>query len=282
MAKQNGYSYASLTEALLAAGIGDRETCKYEAALLLENFAGVRREAMLLCRDEVFSSEGLQNAVNMRCARYPLQYLIGEWPFCNEIYTVTPDCLIPRADTELLVERAIALLPSGGRFIDLCTGSGCIAISLLAARPDATGIAADLYEKTLSVATRNAERNGVSERIRFRKADVLSPGFMKTLGDFDLILSNPPYIATEVIDTLSPEVSHEPRPALDGGGDGLDFYRVLLREYPRYLKRGGKMILEIGYDQRDALSVLARQNRLTTEIERDLGGNDRIAILSPL
>lgn len=279
--KKIGYSYVTLTNTLMEAGIGDREICKYEAAILLESYIGVRREKLPLCRNEVFISETLENAVKKRCTHYPLQYLIGEWQFCTETYIVTPDCLIPRADTELLVETAKTLLPQGGRFIDLCTGSGCIAISLLAARPDATGIAVDLYGNTLSVAKRNAERNGVEGCLEFLKEDVLIPNFMKDLGSFDLILSNPPYIATEVVDTLSPEVSHEPRAALDGGVSGLDFYRVLISEYPRYLNEGGRMILEIGYDQGDMISSLARAAGLNCSIQKDLGGNDRMAILSP-
>lgn len=280
MEKKIGYSYVTLTNTLLEAGIGDRETCKYEAAILLEAFMGVRRESLPLCRDEVFTSEALENAVKKRCMHYPLQYLIGEWQFCTEIYTVTPACLIPRADTELLVETASELLPPNGRFIDLCTGSGCIAISLLSLRSDSTGAGVDLFDNTLSLAKHNAKRNGVSERICFLKADVLSPAFMEDLGSMDLIVSNPPYISTQTVDTLSPEVSYEPRVALDGGTDGLDFYRVLIREYPRYLSKGGKMIFEIGYDQGEAVSDLARAAGMRPVVKKDLGGNDRVVILS--
>ena len=264
----------------MEAEIGDRETCKNEAAILLQAFAGIRPEALPLCKDEVFLSDALENAVNMRCTHYPLQYLIGEWQFCTETYTVTPDCLIPRSDTEILVEMASTLLPQGGRFLDLCTGSGCIAISLLSARLDSTGIGVDLYDNTLSLAKHNAKQNGVSERISFVKADVLSSDFMKDLDHFDLIVSNPPYISTQTVDTLSPEVLFEPRAALDGGTDGLDFYRVLIREYPRYLSRDGKMILEIGYDQGEAVSNLALDAKMRCSIKKDLGGNDRMAILS--
>ena len=280
MDKKIGYSYATLTKILMEAEIGDRETCKNEAAILLQAFAGIRPEALPLCKDEVFLSDALENAVNMRCTHYPLQYLIGEWQFCTETYTVTPDCLIPRSDTEILVEMASTLLPQGGRFLDLCTGSGCIAISLLSARLDSTGIGVDLYDNTLSLAKHNAKQNGVSERISFVKADVLSSDFMKDLDHFDLIVSNPPYISTQTVDTLSPEVLFEPRAALDGGTDGLDFYRVLIREYPRYLSRDGKMILEIGYDQGEAVSNLALDAKMRCSIKKDLGGNDRMAILS--
>ena len=274
-----GYSYRSLSEKLFVAGIGDLDTCKYEAAILLEKFCAVHPATLPIRRDEIFLSEALEEAVKQRCARYPLQYLVGEWQFCTETYTVTPDCLIPRSDTELLVETAIELLPKNGRIIDLCTGSGCIAISLLSARRDASGVAVDLYPNTLAVAKTNAERNCVTERLAFFQANVLHSEFMEPLGSFDLILSNPPYIPTAVIDGLSEEVLNEPRAALDGGEDGLMFYRVLLSEYPRYLADGGKLILEIGYDQGEALLHLAERYGLCVKIRKDLGGNDRVVVL---
>lgn len=280
MTEERGYSYITLTEALQNAGIGDREACRYEAAILLEHFCSVHRAMLPLRKNEIFRSDELEAAVARRCERYPLQYLVGEWQFCTETYTVNADCLIPRMDTEILVEAADELLPENGRFIDLCTGSGCIAVSLLAARPDARGVAVDLYPNTLALAEHNAERNGVQNRIGFCCADVLDPAFMNELGGFDLILSNPPYIPTAVVDTLSPEVMHEPRAALDGGMDGLDFYRVLISDYPKYLNAGGKMIFEIGYDEGAAVTALACEKGMHCTLRRDLGGNDRVAILS--
>ena len=262
------------------ANIGDREACRYEAFLLLRHFAGLKYEELPFRKTEIFCSEALISAVRRRTEGYPLQYIIGTWQFCNETYFVSPDCLIPRADTEILVEAASTLLPQNGRFIDLCTGSGCIAVSLLAARRDASAIAVDLYPNTLDVAKRNAEGNGVSDRIRFVCADVLKPHFMDGFGRFDMILSNPPYISEKDMKTLSKEVLHEPHAALYGGEDGLVFYRMLISEYPRYLKRDGKMILEIGYDQADAIRALAGEAGLLCEIHRDYGDRDRMAILS--
>lgn len=275
-----GYSYRTLARALLEAGIGDEETCRFEAGVLVQHFCGVHRAMLPLRRDEIFRGEVFLAAVKRRLLHEPLQYIVGEWQFCTETYTVTPDCLIPRMDTEILVEAADALLPENGRFIDLCTGSGCIAISLLAARPDASGVAVELYEPTLALARQNAERNGVADRLGFHRADVLNPVFMEDLGTYDLILSNPPYIPSATVDTLSKEVLCEPRVALDGGADGFDFYRVLLSAYPRYLKPGGYMILEIGSDQGDAMKHLAKQHGLFCEIRQDLSALDRIAILS--
>lgn len=276
-----GVSILTLTKILESAGIGDTYTCRYEAEILVSHFCGVRPAEIPLCRRVVYTSPALMDAVRRRITRYPLQYIVGEWQFCNETYLVSPDCLIPRADTEILVEAAAELLPQGGRFIDLCTGSGCIAVSLLALRKDATGDAVDLYPNTLRVAEQNAERNGVKPRFTAHLADVLHPEFMQSLGKFDLILSNPPYIPSRVVDGLAPEVGFEPRAALDGGDDGLIFYRALLSLYPQYLARNGRMILEIGYDQADALRALAEEYRLSCEIRRDLGGCDRVAILSP-
>jgi release factor glutamine methyltransferase len=278
--REKGYSYLSLADALLHADIGDIEACRYEAFLLLHHFAGMKYEELPFRKTEIFCSESLTSAVQRRTEGYPLQYIIGEWQFCNETYFVSPDCLIPRADTEILVEAASALLPKDGRFIDLCTGSGCIAVSLLAARCDASALAVDLYPNTLDVARRNAERNSISERIRFACADVLKPHFMDDLGRFDMILSNPPYISEKDMRTLSREVLHEPHAALYGGEDGLVFYRMLISEYPRYLNPNGKMILEIGYDQASAICSLADAAGLLCEIHRDYGNRDRMAILS--
>lgn len=278
--KTQGYSYLSLSDALCNAELGDRETCKYEAGILLEHFCGLRREQIPFRKNEIFTSSELLDAVEKRIGRYPLQYLIGEWPFFNEVYRVTPHCLIPRADTEVLVELAIDALPQNGRILDLCTGSGCIAISLLASRKDAYGTAVELYPTTLDVAKENAVLNRVSDRLDFLLADALLPSFMDSLGSFDLILSNPPYIPTLDVSGLSPEVRHEPHAALDGGADGLDFYRVLVSAYPKYLKPGGKMILEIGYDQGDSLHDLAKNAGLCCEICKDYGGNDRVAVIT--
>ncbi len=232
-------------------------------------------EARLLC--EAFSGEALDAAVARRVAHEPLQYILGEWGFWRETYEVSPDCLVPRPDTEHLVERAIALLPKGARFLDLCTGSGCVAISTLCSRPDTTALALDVFEGTLALATRNAVRNGTSDRVQFLQADVLKTP--PSMGQFDAILSNPPYIATDVVDTLSKEVQCEPRAALDGGVDGLVFYRAILTAWRPLLRPGGFFLFEIGYDQGNQLRTLAREVGLAAEVFRDYGGNDRVVLI---
>ena len=271
------YSYHSLTAALAAAGI---EEADWEARLLLERFALVSAATLLADRHRVFDSPTLDAAVDQRLTRYPLQYVLGEWDFCGLTFTVNEACLIPRADTEILVEEAIRLLPRNARVADLCTGSGCIAVTTLRYRPDVTATALELFPKTLELATANAARNGVADRFTPLQADLLGDG-VAALGDsapFDAILSNPPYIPTSVVEGLSPEVKNEPHAALDGGEDGLTFYRALLRDYAPMVKAGGCILLEMGYDQAAALQGLVAEYlpHATVQIIRDLGGNDRV------
>jgi release factor glutamine methyltransferase len=193
---------------------------------------------------------------------------------------VTEDTLIPRQDTEKLVEMAAKLLPAGARFIDLCTGSGCVAISTLAARPDCRAVAVDLFEDTLAIARENAETNGVGDRLGFIARDVLAPEFMEELGKFDCIISNPPYIETRHMELLDEELTFEPEAALDGGDDGLDFYRAIIGSYGKYLTEGGVMLFEIGCDQAKAVSVISGNSGFRCEVFKDYGGNDRVAYLT--
>jgi release factor glutamine methyltransferase len=271
-----------LTDRLTAAGI---EGASHEARLLAEHFCGISTGSFVLPDALLSDSEGkLEAAVRRRERRYPLQYILGTWGFWRQEYEVSPDCLIPRPDTELLVEYAARHLPRGGRFIDLCTGSGCIAISLLCERPDLSGVAVDLFEDTLSLAERNARRNDVEpDRLTFIRGDVLAGDFMAELGSFDAIISNPPYITPAVIATLEPELSFEPREALDGGEDGLTFYRRMLTgaEYRYALRSGGCFVFEIGYDQADALRSMAADMGDTCHVHRDLGGQERMAVVTP-
>lgn len=256
------------------------------AALRAADIENPRFEAEILC--ETFSGDALKAAVARRCTHYPLQYIVGEWDFYRETYEVTPDCLIPRADTETLVEAALRELKGKGdapRILDLCTGSGCVAISVVANRPGCTAVAVDLFEPTLRLAARNAKRNGVEERVRLMQADVLrSPtaDFQKKAANgmrFDAILSNPPYIRNDVVPTLQTEVQHEPAAALLGGEDGLDFYRAILDRWQVLLAEDGFFGFEIGYDQGADLLQLAAERGFSCTVLRDLAGQDRVAIL---
>ncbi len=267
-------------EICMALANAEIENNRGEASMLICHFCGLNQAELLMRRDEDFDSEELSAAVKRRCQHYPLQYILGYWQFCKETYRVTEDTLIPREDTEKLVELAVKLLPEGARFIDLCTGSGCVAISTLAARLDCRAVAVDLFENTLEIARENAERNGVGERLGFIARDVLDPEFMDELGKFDCIISNPPYIETRHIELLDEELSFEPEAALDGGDDGLDFYRAIIGSYGKYLKDGGIMLFEIGCDQAKAVATIAAKSGFGCEVYKDYSGNDRVAYLT--
>ena len=270
-------TYTEICTALTDAGI---ENARGEATELICHFCGINKAELLYMREQDFDSPELEAAVRRRAERFPLQYILGYWSFWNETYRVTEDTLIPRQDTEKLVEMAIKLIPQGARFIDLCTGSGCVAISVLASRPDTFGVAADLFEKTLEIAGENAESNGVGERLGFLQADVLSPSFMDNLGKFQCIISNPPYIETRRLGLLDEELFCEPQAALDGGEDGLLFYRAIIENYGKYLTESGTMLLEIGCDQAHAVTQIAHAAGFRCEVFLDFGGNDRVAYLT--
>ncbi|WP_449394098.1 peptide chain release factor N(5)-glutamine methyltransferase [Devosia riboflavina] len=182
----------------------------------------------------------------------------------------------PRPDTELLVDLALKALPEGGRFVDLGTGSGCIPIAVLANRRDASGMATDINPRALEMAGRNAERNGVADRLLFSQGDWF--GALGSEDRFDLIVSNPPYISSEVVETLEPEVREfDPRVALDGGPDGLGPYRIIAGQAANWLRPGGKVLVEIGYDQGAAVSALfAEAGFGRISVEKDLAGLDRV------
>ena len=257
------------------------ENNRGETAMLICHFCNVTKADLLLRRDEDFDSPELAEAVMKRCQHYPLQYILGYCSFCNETYKVTENTLIPRQDTEKLVELAIRLIPENARIIDLCTGSGCVAISTLSARTDCHALALDIFPETLALACENAEKNGVSDRFTAALADVLSEPNeeIKNIAPFDAVLSNPPYIQTEVVKTLSPEVRCEPEAALDGGDDGLDFYRAILNFYTPLLTPNGFFAFEIGYDQGEEIFALANECGFTCEIIKDLSGCNRVAFL---
>lgn len=270
-------TYRALCTRLSTVGI---DSAEWDAALLIEHFCGVDASLVRLDPDRDYLSDELEKAASARETRYPLQYLLGEWQFYRQTYTVSPDCLIPRADTEILVETAIERLPKDAYFADLCTGSGCIAISVLAERPDTRALAVEKYPRTLEIATQNAVRNRVRSRFEPQCDDVLTPICTEKTPIFDAILSNPPYIPNEVIKGLAPEVLAEPQVALDGGKDGLLFYRSILKNYTPLLKSDGFFLFEIGFDQAESLSRLAREYGFSVfHVLRDYGGQDRVVWL---
>ena len=264
------YGKAELAEA----GIAEAQL---DARLLLEYVCGTDHNTLLVHGErevEEPKSTAYCDLILQRVAHTPLAYIKGTQEFMGLEFSVNKQVLIPNQDTETLVEEAMRLMHDGMRVLDLCTGSGCIALSLLHYTNDTSAVATDISKAALTVAVQNAEQHNLMQRISFAEADL----FPVQKEKFDLIVSNPPYIPTEVIETLAPEVKdHEPRLALDGTEDGLSFYRRIIRTAPEWLFESGWLILEIGYDQGEAVSAMMRENGFRDiEVIRDLGGKDRV------
>ena len=257
---------------LSAAGV---DSPRFDALELIAHFEHISRATALAGGD--FQAPALQDAVDRRCQREPLAYILGQWDFMGYTFDLSPDCLIPRSDTELLCSLLIQGLPAGGRFADLCTGSGCIAIAALLSRTDARGVGVVLYPDTLQVAHRNARQHGVENRLELLQGDVCT---IELLGAFDWIVSNPPYVTQTEMEDLSPEVQLEPAYALTDGGDGLAFYRSIFARYPKYLKPGGSIAVEIGWQQGKAVCAIARAAGFSPVILQDLEGRDRVVSCS--
>lgn len=283
------------TEELQAVGVPDP---KSDARLLLEEVSGKDYSHLLIdMREQVPErvAEKLSDFMAMRKKRIPLQQIIGYTEFMGLKFYVTGDVLCPRQDTEVLVEQVLEKINGGAKVLDLCTGSGCIAISIAKlAGSDVMGAgncgyaagvmstddkavsvtATDISEKALAVAEKNARANGVS--VHFYKGDLYQA--LPTDEKYDIIVSNPPYIRTDVIDTLETEVKdYEPRIALDGTADGLAFYRRIIADAGEYLNAGGQIFFEIGYDQGAEVSALLADYGFTDiSVIKDYGGNDRV------
>lgn len=266
--------------ALAAAEIGEADL---DARLLLEFVCGTDRNTLLVYGDREVTVEeetAYRALLAGRADRIPLQQLTGMQNFMGLDFCVNEHVLIPRQDTEILVEEVLRNLHDGMRVLDMCTGSGCILISLLNYSNNCTGVGADISAEALEVAKENAGRllKKMSPELPAEIEFVQSDLFEHITGQFDVIVSNPPYIQTSVIDTLMPEVrDHEPRLALDGSEDGLLFYREIVGESNRYLKQGGMLFFEIGYNQGEAVSRLMEQaGFLEVQVIKDYGGLDRV------
>ena len=259
-------------EILEASGI---ESARHDAMEIFLELGGVGRSELLLC-DIDSSSEAVAVAIKRRAEREPLQYILGKCYFYNEVYEVNPSVLIPRSDTEILVDFACKNIPVGEKFVDLCTGSGCVGISTLKNTKSTSAALVDISADALAVAKRNAELNGVLDRVDFVRADVLCD---TVDGEFFAVLSNPPYVKNEVYKTLEREIFHEPSIAFLGGDDGCDFYREITRKYKNKISRQGFIAYEIGYDQSEDLTLIAEKEGMTCQIIKDFSGNDRVAVL---
>lgn len=260
-------------EQLQKAGITDAEL---DARLLLEFICHTDRNALYAHGDQEIEDEKMQDFLQLiekRAVHIPLQHLTGKQNFMGLDFLVNEHVLIPRQDTEILVEEIMRDLHDGIRILDMCTGSGCILLSLLHYSNDCVGVGVDVSEDALAVARQNADRLAEKQAV-FIQSDL----FEKVEGSFDLIVSNPPYIRSQEIAGLMPEVrEHEPHLALDGKNDGLHFYREIIKEAMLHLKRGGQLFFEIGYDQGEAVQALLAANGYTEiAVVKDYAGLDRV------
>ena len=255
-----------------------------DARLLLEYVCHTDRNELIVHADRVRSDmeeQFYRMLIEKRASRVPLQHIMGEQEFMGLCFRVSEHTLIPRQDTEILVEEALRRLSDGMRILDMCTGSGCILLSLLKYSNECEGIGIDISGKALAVARENAERLQLDAV--FLEGDLFSP-----LGEFisrrttdrlfDMIVSNPPYIESAVIETLMPEVrEYEPVMALDGGADGLDFYRRIVTEAPAHMRKGAHLLFEIGCGQGEAVASLMREaGFVQVEVVKDYAGLDRV------
>ena len=279
------------TEKLEAAGI---DNAAYDARVILEDAYGLDAAGLLMnlnrdicpgalggtepsdireCPGDCGAISTFNMGINMRLRHVPLQHIIGHTGFMGLDFKVSRDVLIPRQDTETLVETVLEREKDPAiSILDLCTGSGCIAVSLKKLGGYSQVAASDLSDKAIGLAMRNASINDAE--IRLIKSDL----FKDIEGSFDVIVSNPPYIPTEEIETLSPEVrDHDPRMALDGGEDGLDIYRRIVSECGDVLNAGGRLYMEIGFDQAAAVGgLMEKAGFRDIEVVKDLAGKDRV------
>lgn len=260
---------------LVEKGVPD---AKNDAWVLFEHVTGVTRNNYFMMPDAEMDAK-IQDlyfdAVRKRCERIPLQYITGEQSFYGFTFEVSHDTLIPRQDTEVLVEEVIKHA-KGKEILDLCTGTGCILISIAGSVEVSAAVGTDISVGAVELARRNAEKNGI-------KADFFVGDLFNALDGtgyraFDIIVSNPPYIRSKEIEKLMPEVKdHEPMTALDGDTDGLLFYRRIIKDSGVHLKKGGMLFFEIGYDQAGAVSELMQENGYADICTiKDYGQNDRV------
>lgn len=265
-------AFALGEKALRLANIVD---AKNDAWLLLEMVCKIDRTFYFMHKDDEIGADEIKEyelVIKKRAERIPLQYITGEQNFMGLNFYVNSNVLIPRQDTETLVEEALKIVKPGMKVLDMCTGSGCIIISIIYNVPEAKGYGVDISKQALLVAKENAKQNQVP--IIFERSDL----FEKVEEKFDVIVSNPPYIRSDVIPTLMPEVARfEPLLALDGTADGLEFYRRIINDSKKYLKENGHILFEIGNDQgKDVSDMLIFAGFEDVKVIKDLAGNDRV------
>mgnify|MGYP004586965337 FL=1 len=257
------------------------ENSTLKAKILLANILKVKKEYLLIHSEEQVKQEDkikYENCIKELIKGKPLQYITNKQEFMGLNFYVDENVLIPQPDTEILVEKAIEIAETTqkNKILDMCTGSGCIAISLAKKINNAQITAVDISNSALNVANKNAINNNVEKKIKFINSDI----FNNIEEKFDIIVSNPPYIETETINKLEIEVQNEPHVALDGGIDGLKFYKIIANNAFEYLNENGYLLLEIGYNQQNSVTQLLQDTGKYKNIEtiKDLGGNYRVVI----
>ena len=265
-------AYNKTKKELEAAGIEDYV---FEAKQIIKHITGFSNSEILMNytnRLTEFQSNNLTAIIKQRAIRYPLQYIFGEWAFYGREFFVGPGVLVPRADTETLVEVCLKYLKNSESpaVLDLCAGSGCIGITLALERADASVTLVEKFPEAARYAERNIKRHG-TDNVTLICGDVLNGAANDK--EYELIVSNPPYVPKNEMETVSPEVHYEPETALFGGEDGLDFYRAVITEYKKALKAGGMLAFEVGAGEAAAVEALLRNAGLKEiNTENDLGG----------
>ena len=257
------------------------DTARLDAELLMAHVLGVSRSQLLLLRmrDEAAPhAAGFDRLVERRAAHEPVAHLLGVQEFFGLEFAVTPDTLIPRGDSETIVQAALDCAPHDARVLDMGTGSGALLLAFLYERPDAKGVGIDASAAALAVASANGQRLGLAERAQFVQANWLESGWAHDLGRFDLVLCNPPYVESDAI--LDPDVREfEPATALFAGPEGLDDYQAIVPQLGKLLVPGGVAILEIGAGQAEAVGAIASESGFAAETRRDLADRPRALIL---
>ena len=265
-------AYNKTKKELEAAGIEDYV---FEAKQIIKHITGFSNSEILMNytnRLTEFQSNNLTAIIKQRAIRYPLQYIFGEWTFYGREFFVGPGVLVPRADTETLVEVCLKYLKNSESpaVLDLCAGSGCIGITLALEKADASVTLVEKFPEAARYAERNIKRHG-TDNVTLICGDVLNGAANDK--EYELIVSNPPYVPKNEMETVSPEVHYEPETALFGGEDGLDFYRAVITEYKKALKAGGMLAFEVGAGEAAAVEALLRNAGLKEiNTEKDLGG----------
>ena len=257
------------------------DTARLDAELLMAHVLGVSRSQLLLLRmrDEAAPhAAGFDRLVERRAAHEPVAHLLGVQEFFGLEFAVTPDTLIPRGDSETIVQAALDCAAQDARVLDMGTGSGALLLAFLHERPDAKGLGIDASAAALAVASANGQRLGLAERAQFVQANWLESGWAHDLGRFDLVLCNPPYVESDAI--LDPDVREfEPATALFAGPEGLDDYRAIVPQLGKLLVPGGVAIFEIGAGQAEAVGAIASESGFAAETRRDLADRPRALIL---